>query len=88
MFHGLRWGLERRTKQHQQRRRRQEEAAEVVVRGEEDHGDEEEDDDDAQGMVPIHDSYNKRGFITEKKSVYTTVPMIASALLCVVVVTV
>ncbi len=40
-------------------------------------------DDDGQGLVPIHDSYNKRSSITEKKSVYTTVPMIAAALLCV-----
>jgi hypothetical protein len=53
-------------------------SCEVVVRGE-------EDDDDGQGLVPIHDSYNKRSSITEKKSVYTTVPMIAAALLCVVV---
>jgi hypothetical protein len=54
-------------------------SCEVVVRGE-------EDDDDGQGLVPIHDSYNKRSSITEKKSVYTTVPMIAAALLCVVVI--
>jgi hypothetical protein len=56
-------------------------SCEVVVRGEED----DDDDDDGQGLVPIHDSYNKRSSITEKKSVYTTVPMIAAALLCVVV---
>jgi hypothetical protein len=55
-------------------------SCEVVVRGEEDDDD---DDDDGQGLVPIHDSYNKRSSITEKKSVYTTVPMIAAALLCV-----
>lgn len=54
-------------------------SCEVVVRGEED----DDDDDDGQGLVPIHDSYNKRSSITEKKSVYTTVPMIAAALLCV-----
>jgi hypothetical protein len=72
--------MERRTKEHQQRRRQREEAAKFVVRGEE----EDDDDDAGQGLVPINDSYNKRSSITEKKSVYTTVPMIAAALLCVV----
>jgi hypothetical protein len=75
--------MERRTKQHQQQRRQQEEAAKFVVKGEED--DDGDDDDDGQGLVPINDSYNKRSSITEKKSIYTTVPMIAPALLCVVV---
>jgi hypothetical protein len=56
-------------------------SCEVVVRG----GEDDDDDDDGQGLVPTHDSYNKRSSITEKKSVYTTVPMIAAALLCVVV---